>query len=114
MAQRNLVTIYGISTVSYGFTSNEASDNLTKLAEETGGRVEYPLQNVYKDVAGFTLNAFRRRQFGFTGGHRRICVGGRHSAFRLSRQYRGRNHHSIYLALHSGRFGDHRIKYSGN
>lgn len=52
VAQRNLVTIYGISTVSYGFTS-DGSDNLTKLAEETGGRVEYPLQNVYKDVAGF-------------------------------------------------------------
>lgn len=52
VAQRNLVTIYGISTVSYGFTS-EGSDNLTKLAEETGGRVEYPLQNVYKDVSGF-------------------------------------------------------------
>jgi len=52
VAQRNLVTIYGISTVSYGFTS-EGSDNLTRLAEETGGRVEYPLQNVYKDVSGF-------------------------------------------------------------
>jgi Ca-activated chloride channel homolog len=52
VAQRNLVTIYGISTTSYGFTS-EGSDNLTKLAEETGGRVEYPLQNVYKDVSGF-------------------------------------------------------------
>jgi hypothetical protein len=46
------VTIYGISTTSYGFSS-EGSENLTKLAEETGGRVEYPLQNVYKDVSGF-------------------------------------------------------------
>jgi len=52
VAQRNLVTIYGISTVSYGFTS-EGSDNLTRLAEETGGRVEYPLQDIYKDVAGY-------------------------------------------------------------
>src|SRR5579863_3201303 len=52
VAQRNLVTIYGISTVSYGFTS-DGSDNLTKLAEETGGRVEYPLQTIYKDVAGY-------------------------------------------------------------
>ena len=33
--------------MSYGFTS-EGSDNLTKLAEETGGRVEYPLQDIYK------------------------------------------------------------------
>src|SRR5665213_815751 len=52
VAQRNLVTIYGISTVSYGFTS-EGSDNLTRLAEETGGRVEYPLQDIYKDVSGY-------------------------------------------------------------
>jgi Ca-activated chloride channel family protein len=52
LAQRNLVTIYGISTTAYGFTS-EGNDNLVRLAEETGGRVEYPLQNVYKDVSGF-------------------------------------------------------------
>jgi Ca-activated chloride channel homolog len=52
LAQRNLVTIYGISTIYSGFTS-EGTDNLSKLAEETGGRVEYPLNNPYKDVAGF-------------------------------------------------------------
>jgi Ca-activated chloride channel homolog len=52
IAQRNLVTIYGISTVAYGF-ANEGDKNLVRLAEETGGRVEYPLQNVYKDVSGY-------------------------------------------------------------
>lgn len=52
LAQRNLVTIYGISTTSYGFTS-EGDKNLVRLAEETGGRVEYPLQDVYKDVSGY-------------------------------------------------------------
>lgn len=52
LAQRNLVTIYGISTTYSGFTS-EGDQNLIRLAEETGGRVEYPLQNVYKDVAGY-------------------------------------------------------------
>jgi VWFA-related protein len=52
IAQRNLVTIYGVSTMAYGF-SNEGDKNLVKLAEETGGRVEYPLQELYKDVAGF-------------------------------------------------------------
>jgi len=52
LAQRNLVTIYGISTVSYGFTS-PGDDNLVRLAEETGGKVEYPLQDVYKDVSGY-------------------------------------------------------------
>jgi len=52
IAQRNLVTIYGVSTVAFGF-SNEDSKNLVRLAEETGGRVEYPLEGVYKDVAGY-------------------------------------------------------------
>lgn len=52
LAQRNLVTIYGISTTAYGFSS-EGDANLVRLATETGGRVEYPLQNVYKDVQGF-------------------------------------------------------------
>ena len=52
LAQRNLVTIYGISTIYSGFTS-EGSDALTRLAEETGGRVEYPLANPYKDIAGY-------------------------------------------------------------
>jgi VWFA-related protein len=52
VAQRNLVTIYGVSTVAFGF-ANEDEKNLIRLAEETGGRVEYPLQNVYADVSGY-------------------------------------------------------------
>jgi Ca-activated chloride channel family protein len=52
VAQRNLVTVYGISTIYSGFTS-EGSDNLIRLAEETGGRVEYPLANPYKDINGY-------------------------------------------------------------
>jgi VWFA-related protein len=52
IAQRQLVTIYGVSTVAFGFNS-DGEKNLTKLAEETGGRVEYPLEGVYKDVIGY-------------------------------------------------------------
>jgi VWFA-related protein len=52
VAQRNLVTIYGVSTVAFGFSS-EDEKNMVRLAEETGGRVEYPLQGVYSDVSGF-------------------------------------------------------------
>jgi hypothetical protein len=52
VAQRNLVTIYGISTVYSGFHS-DGDQNLVKLAEETGGRVEYPLNNPYKDISGY-------------------------------------------------------------
>ena len=52
IAQRNLVTIYGVSTVAFGF-DNDSDRNLIRLAEETGGRVEYPLQNVYAGVSGY-------------------------------------------------------------
>ena len=71
LAQRNLVTIYGISTQAYGFTS-DGDDNLVKLAEETGGRVEYPLQNVYKDVEGFLSHPSDEGNFALkvgTGGY---------------------------------------------
>jgi len=52
IAQRNLVTIYGVSTMAFGFANDDAK-NLIRLAEETGGRVEYPLEGVYKDVSGY-------------------------------------------------------------
>ena len=52
LAQRYQVTINAISTDAYGFTS-DSGKNLVRMAEETGGRVEYPLLNVYKDVSGF-------------------------------------------------------------
>jgi hypothetical protein len=52
IAQRNLVTIYGMSTAAFGFTS-QGDDALVRLTQETGGRVVYPLEGVYADVAGF-------------------------------------------------------------
>ncbi len=52
LAQRNLVTIYAVSTSAYGFDSPEGK-NLVRLAEETGGRVEYPLSNPYSDISGY-------------------------------------------------------------
>ena len=52
LAQRNLVTIFGVSTVAFGFNT-DGEKNLTRLAEETGGRVYYPLQGLYKDVSGY-------------------------------------------------------------
>jgi VWFA-related protein len=52
LAQRNLVTIYCISTQAFGF-ANGADDTLVKLAVETGGRVVYPLGDVYKDTDGY-------------------------------------------------------------
>ncbi len=52
IAQRELVTIYGVSTSAFGFES-EGNKNLVRLAEETGGRVEYPLEDVFKDVNAY-------------------------------------------------------------
>jgi VWFA-related protein len=52
LAQRDLVTVYCISTQAFGFT-NESDDNLVRLATETGGRVVYPLGEVYKDTDGY-------------------------------------------------------------
>jgi Ca-activated chloride channel homolog len=52
LAQRNLVTIYGVSTVGFGF-SGEGEPALKRLAEETGGRVVHPLQNIYDSVDGY-------------------------------------------------------------
>ncbi len=52
IAQRNLVTIHGVSTTAFGF-ANEGEATLTRLADETGGRVVYPLQNVYSNVSGY-------------------------------------------------------------
>jgi hypothetical protein len=41
-----------MSTVAFGFhTASE--DNLNTLTSETGGKVETPLNNAYKDVAGY-------------------------------------------------------------
>lgn len=52
IAQRNLVTIYGVSTMAFGLTS-EGDKNLRRLAESTGGRVVYPLEDLYSDVSGY-------------------------------------------------------------
>jgi Ca-activated chloride channel homolog len=52
LAERNLVTIYAISTQNFGF-ENPDKDVLEKLVQETGGRIEYPLDNLYKDVSGY-------------------------------------------------------------
>lgn len=52
IAQRNLVTIYAMSTVGFG-QHTDGEDNLTALTSQTGGKVETPLNNIYKDVAGY-------------------------------------------------------------
>ncbi len=71
IAQRNLVTIYGVSTVAFGFTA-EGDGNLRRLAEKTGGRVEYPGQGVYNDVSGYLSTPSDEGNYAYkvgTGGY---------------------------------------------
>jgi VWFA-related protein len=71
VAQRQLVTIYAMSTVAYGFHS-EGNDNLVRLVEETGGRIEYPLNSLYKDVSGYLSTPSDEGNYAYkvgTGGY---------------------------------------------
>jgi hypothetical protein len=52
LAQRNLVTIYGMSTSAFGL-GVEGDENLKLLCEDSGGKVEYPMENLYGDVSGY-------------------------------------------------------------
>ena len=52
LAQRNLVTIYAVSTQAFGF-NNDYQEVLERLTIQTGGHVEFPLNNIYKDVSGY-------------------------------------------------------------
>ncbi|MDQ6666491.1 MAG: VWA domain-containing protein [Acidobacteriota bacterium] len=78
LAQRNLVTIYAVSTMAFGF-ANEGEKNLTRLAEETGGRVEYPLNSLYKDVSGYLSTPSDEGNYAYkvgTGGYAAEISGG--------------------------------------
>jgi VWFA-related protein len=78
LAQRNLVTIYGVSTVAFGFNS-DGEKILTRLAEETGGRVLYPLQGLYKDVSGYLSTPSDEGNYALkvgTGGYAAEIAGG--------------------------------------
>ena len=56
IAQRNLVTIYAMSTAAWGITNFDES-TLDELTSATGGKVEMPLgPDTYKDIAGFLSN----------------------------------------------------------
>jgi Ca-activated chloride channel family protein len=67
IAQRNLVTIYGMSTMAFGF-DNEDQAVLERLATETGGRVMYPLNDPYKDVSGYLSNPQDAGNYAITVG----------------------------------------------
>ena len=68
VAQRNLVTIYAISTVAFGFHT-DSEDDLTLLTESTGGKVEMPLtEHIYKDVSGYLSNPSDDGNYALTVG----------------------------------------------
>jgi VWFA-related protein len=71
LAQRNLVTIYGMSTVAFGFNT-DGEKSLKRLCEETGGRVETPLNSLYKDVSGYLSTPSDEGNYAYkvgTGGY---------------------------------------------
>lgn len=71
LAQRNLVTIYAVSTAAFGFAS-DGEGNLTTLTEQTGGRVEVPLNNLYQDVSGYLSTPSDEGNYAYkvgTGGY---------------------------------------------
>lgn len=67
IAQRNLVTIYGVSTTSFGFYS-EGDERLRRLTNATGGRVVYPLEHVYDKVDGYLSKPQDAGNFALTVG----------------------------------------------
>jgi VWFA-related protein len=67
LAQRNLVTMYGVSTMAFGF-ANEDKETLEKLTRETGGHVEYPLDKLYKGVSGYLSNPSDEGNYAMTVG----------------------------------------------
>jgi VWFA-related protein len=78
LAQRNLVTIYGVSTKAFGFSS-EGDLPLQHLTSATGGRVVYPLENVYKDVDGYLSKPQDAGNFSIvvgTGGYSAALLNG--------------------------------------
>jgi Ca-activated chloride channel homolog len=77
LAQRSQLSIYAISTDAYGFTA-DSGKNLRRLAAETGGRVEYPLQNTYDNTQGFLSRSTDEGAFEFkvgTGGYQAKILG---------------------------------------
>ena len=85
IAQRNLVTIYGIEHGGLRIHQRGRQEP-ERLAEETGGRVEYPLQGAVQGRVGLSFDAVGRRQLRLQGGHGRIRGGDRRAAF--SRRWR--------------------------
>lgn len=78
LAQRNLVTIYGVSTTAFGFNV-QGESNLKRLAEATGGRVVYPLNDIYSDVSGYLSTPSDEGNYALkvgTGGYASKIMGG--------------------------------------
>jgi hypothetical protein len=71
-----------VSTVAFGFSTAE-EDNLVRLAEETGGRVVSPLQNVYGDVSGYLSTPSDEGNYALkvgTGGYASALANGMYKA----------------------------------
>ena len=75
LAQRNLVTIYGVSTTAYGNGNDADDDVLLKLAIATGGKVEYPFAKCVQGHRRIPRGADGWGQLCLRSGDRRILCG---------------------------------------
>jgi hypothetical protein len=62
-----------MSTRAFGLEV-EGDSNLKKLCEETGGRVEYPLENLYKDVSGYLSTPRDEGNYVYSAGSGRYAA----------------------------------------
>src|SRR5215813_10774645 len=53
--------------MAFGF-ANEHKETLERMARETGGKVEYPLNTLYKDVNGYLSNPQDAGNYALTVG----------------------------------------------
>lgn len=67
IAQRAQVTVYGISTIAWGF-HQEGEDNLQRLVQETGGVLVHPMEQVHKGVSGYLSKPQDAGNFVYTVG----------------------------------------------
>jgi len=67
LAQRNLVTIYGVSTMAFGFL-NDDQDTLERITKDTGGTWSTPLNSLYKGVSGYLSNPSDDGNYALTVG----------------------------------------------
>ena len=102
IAQRNMVTIYGMSTVSFGIHHGKATRTCCGMCGETGGRVEYPLNDLYRDVDGYLSHPSDDGNYALTVGMGAYASEVSAGIFHAIAAIAGEVTDAVYLALRAG------------